>query len=672
MFDKLSDKKIQAQRNISKAAPIIFVLSVLTFFIYTYIVNFTSLALKTTGVFGALNSNNMVKYVIGLAVLAVAFVLFRTLFSFVNIGKVSDLLDEAVSKKVNLCVAAVCTLSFAVYMYLYLFDTELSDVIYGASPEQLQWRNVPFGVLLCYVGAVVVLVLWGVYQGRDSSSRITFAVYLFAAVLTYYSLLYIIMPDWHHGTAYIESIYLVYSGVPYNFITTGIYGHYGIIYGLLLRIFSGDYIMLAHMIALVGAISTLACAYIIHTLVKKNYIRVIAILSCVLSIGVMRYRNYWQLQPHRIVFPLIVAAYLTYMVKKKKFSVSNIIAGYAVCMLAVLWNTESGMFCTVAYSIALVVHFWQSEPWYSKRMLVSYVGILGGIVAALAGAILVVNIYNLAVGGELILKEFFFPIFDGEYINGVLKYDLVKGIQIWNLVLTTFMVLLLMAFAHTKFIKADKNENDIAAPVYVAIAVLGLLNFSYYANRAAYFNLDICIQLVCIAAAILADRYADSWKDIFTRRMTVIRGLCITVSFLLVITLTVLATQIVFCVQPLLRKNEDGIWDYNRFKDEAQEFFEIVPEDCLVLGSGASMYLLQLERPSKLCYRDFSDLYVGGTDVADAMVEDALNYGKVTFVLTDDYSYEIMDRVLSKACFYEKISQGEVGQATVVCYEVSK
>ena len=114
MFDKLSDKKIQAQRNISKAAPIIFVLSVLTFFIYTYIVNFTSLALKTTGVFGALNSNNMVKYVIGLAVLAVAFVLFRTLFSFVNIGKVSDFLDETVSKKVNLCVAAVCTLSFAV------------------------------------------------------------------------------------------------------------------------------------------------------------------------------------------------------------------------------------------------------------------------------------------------------------------------------------------------------------------------------------------------------------------------------------------------------------------------------------------------------------------------------------------------------------------------------
>lgn len=669
--DKVLKCSKSATKNIASASPFVLVLSAAVFLIYIFAMSFSSIADVEDGALGILNSNNTIKYFFGIIVFAVSFLLFRFASRFIP-NKVSDALFEcSMPKTVNICAMAVCLISFCIYMYIYLFHTELEGGVFGATPIILQWHNVPLALVIGCAGAVVIWVVWSIYKNRDSHVSACILVYFIAALLTYYSLLYINLLDTHHGIAYTESIYAVYSGVPYNAVTTGIYGHYGIFYGLLLRLFSGNFLMLSHMIAFVGAISTLACAYIIHNLVKKNHIRIVTILSCILSVCVLRYRNYWQIQPHRVLFPLIIIAYLVYLYKKGKYNTSRIVVGYVICVGSIIWNTEGGMFCAVAYTLALIVHFWQSEIWYSKKMWLIYGGVIGAFVASLIAAIATVNVYNLAVGGGLIFKEFFFPMFENDYMNRVLKHDLIDGVQVWPLVLVLFVVLLFVALVNTKFFRRENEKHDTAAPVYIATSVLGLLCFSYYANRAAYFNLDICIQLVCITSAVLADRYVGDWKELFHSRLTNIRLARGAVSLALIVSLTVSATQIVFAVSPLMRKNDDNCYNTDVLYENAEKFGEIVPEDYIVLGCGASTYCLQLERKSEFCYRDFSDLYVGGDIAPNAIVADALKYGKVAFYLSTPDCEEIMNRILDEADTYNLVSEGTVGDVSVVCYEIN-
>ena len=55
-----------------------------------------------------------------------------------------------------------------------------------------------------------------------------------------------------------------------------------------------------------------------------------------------RRTNYWQLQPHRLVFPMLLAAYMLFCLRKKQSKkTARFWGGWLLCMLAVLWSTES-------------------------------------------------------------------------------------------------------------------------------------------------------------------------------------------------------------------------------------------------------------------------------------------------------------------------------------------
>ena len=371
-----------------------------------------------------------------------------------------------------------------------------------------------------------------------------------------------------------------------------------------------------------------------------------------------------------MLFPLILIAFVTYLVKHNAFSKVKIGLGYILCMVATVWSTESGLFCAVAYTLALTVYFWQSDAWYSKKMWLRYAMLICGAAFSLIGAILFVNLYNLIVGGGWIFKDFFFPFGVDDYMNGVLKEDMRGGAQVWILVLLLFVALLFFGLYHTKFLRKNAEKYDSFAPVFMTIAVVGLLNFSYFANRAAYLNLDICSQLACVAMVVFADRFLGDWRDIFKKKITFARVSSAALSLLSLVVLTVLSTQIVFSTHRLASKYNAAIFDDELFEKQTQEFEEIVPEDYMVLGLGASTFNLQLGRTSEYCYRDFSDLYVGGTVVADKIVEDALDYGKVAFYIPHGHSgtTQLMERILQEGDFV-LTAEGTVGDAIVKCYE---
>lgn len=669
-------RRDKVRKNIASGMPFVLLGSLAAFFLYLYVTVFSSLSLREEGILGVLNHNNIFKYFVGLAVLALAVFVLRALTRWLPHRASEKLFASELPRGVGIGFVALYLLAIGAFLLYYLFHTELSGGVYGASPENLMWHHLPLVLIVVFVSAVAIWMLSLAYRDQKSTQVGAYVAYALAILITYLSFLFINMKDFHHGIAYTESIYNVWCGAPYNMVTTGIYGHYGIFFGLLLKVFGGNSIALAHMIAFSGALSTAACAYIIHHLTAKNYLRIPTILACVMSIAVLRYKNYWQLQPHRVLFPLLIIAFVVYLVKKGSFGKGRIALGYLLCTAAIVWNTESGLFCTLTYSLALIVYFWQTEAWYAKKMWLRYAALIGASAASLVGAILFVNLYQLATHGSFIFKEFFFPLGVDDYMNDSLKLDMPGGVQVWYLVLFLFVSLLLFGLYHTKFFRRDakltkkSDRLDASAPIFVAIAVVSLLNFSYFANRGAYFNLDICSQSACLAMLVFADRFSDNARRIFKQKLTFSEVSTAALSVVSIVILAAMATQIVFAVDPLSKKYDEGVWDREILEAQTEEFAEIVPEDYMVIGLGASTYLLQLERTAPYCYRDFSDLYVGGTLVADTIVEDALSHGKIAFYLSpiDKDIEALMERILGAGEF-TLTAEGSVGDARVLCYE---
>ena len=668
--------RVQGERGVDKgrdATPFAFIGAIAIFFLYMYLFCFSEWSKAETGLIGAINKSSTVEYFIGLVVLAASFVGLRLLLALALPKGVGDrVFYTPLSNRWRTWSFLGFSVFAAAYLLIYVFYVELkSDLLFGAEFDEFIWRELPLAFVVAYVAAALAWILHGIWRGQDASKGFLYFGYFTAVLLTCFSLLYLHTTDVYHGIAYTESIYNVVHGVPYTLITTGIYGHYGIVFGLLLRIFGGNAAMMYHLIALTGALAAAACCYCVHCMTKRNTLRVLGVFAAFFTVIVLREHNYWQLQPHRVLFPLLIVAYLCYMAKGNKYGKKQIAIGYVLAGLGILWNTESGLFATAALTLGLIAHYWQTEKPFARGMWLRYAILIGSAAGALAGAVLLVNLYNLCCGGPFILKDFFFPVFEGEYINGFLKIGPPYGVQVWILVLILFFAVLLYGLWHTRALRKDGGAGDAFAPVAVALAVVALLQYSYYANRAAYFNLDICCQPAALCMVLMADRFLDDWREIRTRALSLGRVCTAVLSLFCVVVLTVLAVQAPFSFGLMNKRAENGQWDIDLLNTEAAQLAALVPDDCLLIGLGSSALNLQLGRDSKAYYRDISDLYIGGTAVEEQMAADALAHGKVAFCLPGNIDREMVTNILSGGDFV-LVSSGTVGALGVEIYELQK
>ena len=663
---KAADRRAQ---NLEAAFPLTLLGSIALYFVYVSLACFSSLSQSTEGVWGFLNKSNSVKYFAGLCLFVAAFFVLRFISRYIPARFLNGIFKKELSGTPKLGVFATLLIGVGTLLLVYLFYTETAGSLFGAKTEEFAWRQMPALLSVGGTALVTLLVLWQLAAKKQPARLAVLSAYALATVLTYYALLFIVLPDIYHGVAYTESIYNVYHGVPYNITTTGIYGHYGIIYAPLLYLFGGNAIALFRLIAAVGALSTAATAFALDRLVSNNYLRIAGIFAAVVTVVVLRESNYWQLQPHRVIFPLLLVAYLAAMAKKNAYGKRRVLGGYLLCAASIVWSTEIGLFCTVAYTVALVVHLWQDDVWYSKKNLLSCLLLVALAGAAFALAILTVGVYNVLCGGSFIFKDFFFPLFESSYMDGSIRADLPFGVQAWILVLILFLLLIFYSFYHTTFFGARDKKQDVFAPVCAAIAVVALLNFSYYANRSAYFNMDASCQLAMLALAVFADRYLTAWRGICKERMSVARISTAAISLLATIVLVVLATQITLAPITLVDRARADCFDTEQFESAAAEFEKAVPEDYLVIGTGASLLNLQLGRESVKYYRDLSDLYVGGDAVAREIAADAVAHGKVAFYLATTEDVALMGFVLEHGDFVPA-GGGTAGGVTILCYKI--
>ncbi len=493
--------------------------------------------------------------------------------------------------------------------------------------------TVPSSLMRLVFLAGIVLTFYMLLKEREISTFSLYFVYVMCIVLCFYGTYYVNLfkIDMHHAVAVIESIYNVCDLIPYTKITSGIYGHYGLFFLLPVRLSNGSPYVIAALIAAAGCMTVAASYYVCHTILSKNWLRAAAACAGVYEAAVHRGAGpYWQVFPIRELFPMLLCAYVCWLVrhKKKLWETKWMCIGYLLVSLAILWNTESGIFCLLAFSAAVITQRLQVHQWYERKQLLFLGKLAFYSAASLLFSIAVVNAYNLLCGGKLIFRAFFIPLFTKGYMDGTLRYDLPWGNHAWVYVFCLFAALTAWGLYHTRLFQKGGEVMSPDAPAAVVIAVLGLLSFSYYVNRAAYSNLTICFGEAVCANALLIEKTWPSLKR-WRREVSLEELGKRSVAVVSLVIVASLGVQLTLSAANMVNESHSPqVLTTKGIEPELTDLASRVPENVYGAGSGISILYHMLGWDNYAHVRDFSDLFLGGgemgEDTVNVIVEEIL------------------------------------------------
>ena len=198
----------------------------------------------------------------------------------------------------------------------------------------------------------------------------------------------------YHSSAYIDSILNTYYGVPFTGLESELYGHYSVILLPFMKIFGMNTNTIGIILGLLAAASFIMLSACIIMAIESFAVRAAGILALGLY-GVTAYSIYWQSSPHRMIFPAIIIFVFTLAAKKKLFGNKIFYIGLVLPVLALVWNTESGAVVVVVWALLGAESILSKLP----KLLRFVVSLAISVVASVAGALVILNIYNLSCGG---------------------------------------------------------------------------------------------------------------------------------------------------------------------------------------------------------------------------------------------------------------------------------
>lgn len=534
------------------------------------------------------------------------------------------------SKSAAMTGALVLTLLTLIFL-TKMFQLEVN--IFGGVSSRYIWHKLPFWLVFLFLAGEILFLFFMI---RESSLKLPEpAMYLLYGILTAVTAYCYYTPDYFvrgysdrlHADAYYNSIYNVMQGSPYTENTTSIYGHYGILFKLPMKILGGDFIDYILLLCILGGLCTLAMCLALHFTVKNNLLRILGTISMTLPVLAMRGGYYWQLWPHRILFMSLLLCFGAICIRFRKLNRFTCCIGYLISLLGVLWNTESGIFCAVAWAGFWILKHLCENRWKFTSVIRTGVIHLAGILLCFLGAWGLVNLYNIACGGTSnSIREFLFPLMNDSYMTDLLRVDLTQFPSAYMAVIGLLFLAAAWGLSHMALL----NRNCPCTPFAAALpcfafsaSVLTMGQMSYYMNRAAYHNLDIshlpCILLICMLAEqgmhLMKEFRFKKWKGFSPAQMFQCAFTAVSLGLL-----TALATGTIVQSGYNLDLKEEF-----RDKEEIHYFAgtiaSSIPENTYAFGIGVSE-IYSMIRWDTGCYTlDFADLSVRPS-VADYVIED--------------------------------------------------
>lgn len=417
----------------------------------------------------------------------------------------------------------------------------------------------------------------------------------------------------YHSHAYTNSIINACWLIPYSHHMESLYGHYAILYMPVLkamhRFLHVDYLTGIWIVtAVIAGVSILLFAYILNYFAKSNVIYYLGLFA----IGeeyfmLMQGGVYMQVHPHRMIFPVAVAALaLLEHRKQKRYHVLSVI----LLTLSFVWSTEVGIVTMLAYAA-------YSWAWYTmdgEKFSVRKAGLLfreGAIYVLLPFALAygVINGYNLLAGGSILnFKEFMFPLIsDRGYIDSI-ELPLPDVTHTWIGSAVLFLAITVMSLFYLLLPK--KGEEKGEKPYYFLLGIMCLGLMLYYINRPVEGCMFIVMFLMLIIQAIILQKsqkvyleWKESKETLFARPQ---RFLFLSLRIITTFILFIMAFDSLYSMPSAWKKSAETIWKRDELVEFAEYIWIQIPPNAKSFGEGVPELMALIDRDTHLHTTEWS------------------------------------------------------------------
>lgn len=483
------------------------------------------------------------------------------------------------------CIVAILTL---ICLY-YIYDKE-TESSYWAEDWHLGFlrENAPHPLFaICMIAGILIC-------GIVIKKRVKIGIlikHVFALILSILGGSFAYAPNpykneiWgvYHTHAYTNSIVHVANLEPYDDVMKSIYGHYAMIYFPFVRLLGDNYMAIAITIALFTAIMYFCAFYVLIHIIRDDLLSIVSMIAVLgTSVNFFGKGEYFQIMPHRCLFPMLVLAFCVWHTRhrdiKYVFKIGNIMLG----IFSILFNLETGLVCVVVLCIASF--FDKSRKGLGSWIKDIVIEVIFCIIC-FAGAYLLVNAYNMRLDGEWnSIKTFIFPIgSEGYDMQDILRLPLPKPLTEYMLHMIVFL-----ASAFSSFVRLIKykHEEDNASYIRLIISVSGIGLLTYFINR----TVGICLSISHIQLIMLLALYSDlfiqanvSKEEMKKDAEKTFRYLLSMIAFALVIWFSL---ESFMATGMIMENHKETVWETDSLKEDLENFEKWKREGVPAMGIG--------------------------------------------------------------------------------------
>lgn len=435
-----------------------------------------------------------------------------------------------------------------------------------------------------------------------------------------------------HQIAYSTTVISTVDFQPYSSINYSIYGHYGLFYIIPVKIMTflglNQWLSINICIAAFGAAYMGCIIYIVHRVIKNTSVFLMtAFLVLLPSVTVYATGAYYQLHPHRMLFPAIVTAIIirlrggTDKAYLKKFII------HIVFVLSLLWNLETGVVCCVAFvGYSFFVRLKKNSLIENIFFVVLDIFL---VFLDLGAAYETTNLYNNFAGGcRNTFREFIYPFLSNEYLVNDLRVPIGDISNIW------FIETIVFAATISIGIGIYLSQSEVKEPSFLSMFFMALIGAGLmvdYINRSAATNATLPYAYFAIIVGYFYDNITSKYfnvsgivKVLFERLSVLLRQMLLLASI----------TCVVYMGVTFQRRSEGG-WNMNEMENVAALVEEHVPRETLAMGGELPAIYSMLGWKPKLYTVDIGDMTVN-SEAKNILFNRARKEG---VVLTDKYFF---------------------------------
>ena len=391
--------------------------------------------------------------------------------------------------------------------------------------------------------------------------------------------------DLRHTGIYYRPLYVVSKFLPFGGKNMDIYGHYALFYKPFMMIFGYNTTTAGVITGVTAAVSMIFILLIMHKLIKSDILKFLGgiLLVSALALPWLYLQNF----PCRFLFPAMIMYLITIKDMSKaesgKKDLSRI-AGYLLCMLAILWNPETGAVCAAVFSVYAVLK--NGEGKGLKQLIIAMLKELPVMALEAGIAYGIVAVYNLLAesfgpGAEGVFSKSS-EVFIVDHVttgsNGVLRW----GNDPWLYIMILFMILTAAVLYKTGILnKGGKLSCKGSERIYISGLLISLGYFVYWMTRPEEY---------AIIAAPLALIILMLYEKVFSRE----GNLWMSAGIIVTMGLTAYTLSIPQAADSISTKLIDNsVMSAAAIEEDIKNFEAEVPRDCYGYTYGLPMLYMQ-------------------------------------------------------------------------------